>query len=539
VKSSSFDNITTFYALEPSDETSKIESNPANVNDLLMAETNTFSGWECWAGIQNITIDNQGDVWRAICRQGEKLGSIFTDFDIASDTVTCKKKSCTCAADLHLSKAAPGYSHLLREEKNKKLEKSFCTVPWVQLSTKTNGMYRTCCLMSNMKDGNKGLLSDGQGRTLRAGEDSFSAAMNSPEMRAVRLKMLNGERPLECKTCWDKEDIGLKSKRTVTNKTYKNILTSQKALETTLKDGSFHQPPSYFDLRFGNLCNIKCIMCHPASSSRWYDDYKALTKSEFFHDGGDRISLSEGSSVYDWHNSEIFWKNFEENVDNLKQIYLVGGEPLLIERHYQFLEFCIERGVAGQITLEYDTNLTVLRERVVDLWRNFKKVILRVSLEDVGERNDYIRFPSKWKIIEGNLQKVKNAGPNIEVSYSITWQLLNCLTIVDLWEYLGTPSSTRILSNPGYFDVAILPASIKKTIIKRLQNYAEKAPENHRKNTESFINYLQSHMNQENPPLLQDGLSFLDKMDQIRGTSFKNTFPELAELLNEHHCHGK
>lgn len=85
-----------------------------NVNNLLAQEQNDFRGWECWAGIQNITIDNQGVVWRAICRVGKPLGNIYDGFDMPTDTITCTKARCTCAADIQLSKAKPDHIKRLR-----------------------------------------------------------------------------------------------------------------------------------------------------------------------------------------------------------------------------------------------------------------------------------------------------------------------------------------------------------------------------------------------------------------------------------------
>ena len=85
-----------------------------NVNNITAREENRFEGWECWAGLQQITINNKGDVFRAICKQGGKLGNIYDGFDMPEDTVICAKKDCNCAADVQLSKAAPGYTNRLR-----------------------------------------------------------------------------------------------------------------------------------------------------------------------------------------------------------------------------------------------------------------------------------------------------------------------------------------------------------------------------------------------------------------------------------------
>jgi len=109
-KTSNFSNILIYLE----DEKGEIFTEESNVNDLLMNELNRFSGWECWAGIQNITIDGFGNVWRAICRQGEKLGSIYEGFNIPETTVFCGKVSCDCAADIQLSKARPERVSLLR-----------------------------------------------------------------------------------------------------------------------------------------------------------------------------------------------------------------------------------------------------------------------------------------------------------------------------------------------------------------------------------------------------------------------------------------
>lgn len=85
-----------------------------NVNNVLAREENKFMGWECWAGLQQITISNDGDVYRAICKQGGKLGNIYEGFEMPKDTVICAKHECHCAADVQLSKALPGHTHRLR-----------------------------------------------------------------------------------------------------------------------------------------------------------------------------------------------------------------------------------------------------------------------------------------------------------------------------------------------------------------------------------------------------------------------------------------
>lgn len=116
MKGANFDNITVYRE----DANGQVTAEPSNTNTLLASEENDFRGWECWAGLQNITIDNEGNVWRAICRQGEKLGSIHEGFDLAAETVTCAKARCNCAADIQLSKALPEHRGRLRVGQNER-----------------------------------------------------------------------------------------------------------------------------------------------------------------------------------------------------------------------------------------------------------------------------------------------------------------------------------------------------------------------------------------------------------------------------------
>jgi|TARA_B100001094_G_C18132413_1_gene773046 hypothetical protein len=85
-----------------------------NVNNIMAKELNDFRGWECWAGVQNITISNTGDVYRAICKVGGKLGNIYDGFEMPEETIMCTKPSCVCAADVQLTKALPKHVDRVR-----------------------------------------------------------------------------------------------------------------------------------------------------------------------------------------------------------------------------------------------------------------------------------------------------------------------------------------------------------------------------------------------------------------------------------------
>ena len=152
------------------------------------------------------------------------------------------------------------------------------------MATKPIGTARVCCLMTNSKDKNQGVIRDEQGLPYNLGRDDFDSIKNGSKAKEIRLAMLRGERHPDCTTCWTKEDMGAASKRTVSNKMYKGEFELSHAIDHTDNEGNTDWQPSYWDLRFGNLCNLKCVMCHPASSSQWYEDYVLLNNKTSFTD---------------------------------------------------------------------------------------------------------------------------------------------------------------------------------------------------------------------------------------------------------------
>lgn len=421
---------------------------------------------------------------------------------------------------------------------------TFCVIPWVQIASKPIGTARVCCLMTNSKDKNQGVIRDNNGNPYNLGKDDFDLIKNGDKAKEVRLSMLNGERHPDCITCWTKEDMGASSKRIVSNRMYSGEFELIHAIDHTDKEGNTDIEPSYWDLRFGNLCNLKCVMCHPASSSQWYEDYVLLNNTSHFNDSGTTINLTKINNrfkdlgEYSWWDNMDFWKKLGEKIPYLKRVYLVGGEPMLIEPHYDFLKKIIDSGRAAEVSLEYDTNLTSVPKKAINLWKQFKKIYLRVSVDDFDNQFNYVRYPAKWKQISKNLDKIVCCLSNVQVDYTVTWQVLTAYTTPNLLRYLAQHRSAnlksmyssvhiRILSNPEYFDVAILPKRIKLELIDIYKNFNKEGTNiqvNH------LIKYLESNM-QQNEKQVKNFLEIITKMDLIRGTDWKTTFPELSEKI--------
>jgi organic radical activating enzyme len=417
-------------------------------------------------------------------------------------------------------------------------KKAFCVIPWVQMATKPIGTARVCCLMANSKDPQKGTIRDEYKRPYNLGRDNFDDIKNGKKIRDIRLQMLAGQRPDDCTTCWVKEDMGAPSRRTVSNKMYRGEFEYDNAVAQTAADGSTEHEPSYWDLRFGNLCNLKCVMCHPASSSQWYEDYVLLTGTTKYTDSGVPVELvkqddkyKEPQGLYNWWDNTEFWTKLEDKIPYLKQVYMVGGEPMLIEPHYDFLQKVIDSGRAHEVTLEYDTNLTAVHARALELWKHFKQIWLRVSLDDYGDQFNYVRFPGKWSMVSKNVERLSQLDTNIKLDFTVTWQVTTAFTTPDLLRYLSKYSdnnaTVRILSGPDYFDTAILPKIAKLELIKIYEDLEKELPSikvNH------LIKYLRTNL-EGRPAKIQECITVLNKLDSVRGTDWTTTFPQLKQHI--------
>jgi len=76
-----------------------------HANDIIKLHLNKYKGWTCNAGIESLMINWDGEIHRATCRVGGSLGNIYQDTFVGpTNSITCTRKWCTCAADIPLTK---------------------------------------------------------------------------------------------------------------------------------------------------------------------------------------------------------------------------------------------------------------------------------------------------------------------------------------------------------------------------------------------------------------------------------------------------
>jgi molybdenum cofactor biosynthesis enzyme MoaA len=280
----------------------------------------------------------------------------------------------------------------------------------------------------------------------------------------------------------------------------------------------------YLDIRWSNICNFKCRSCSSTYSSSWAteDNKHGHDKKVFIFAGG--------------KNNDDLYSQLMPYISQVKEIYFAGGEPLLMDKHYEILEHLINLGNTD-IKIRYNSNISFLQYKgksVLDLWKNFSNINLNISLDSWDIRAEYIREGTDWKILEKNIKLVKEICPHVHIGIASVISAFNVYTLPEFIEYLeneniinnNTPISFYCLINPTYYGFNILDSEIKALIIKKL--LSRQYTKNVSREIESIIKQLSSSVFDAN---LQKQFKFYtDYYDTIRDKQFIQTFPELEKF---------
>ena len=334
--------------------------------------------------------------------------------------------------------------------------KSFCILPWMHIATTSTGKYRPCC---NIAQGTT--ITKPDGSHYNVVEDTIEEMWYSDYMINLRDKMLRGKKSRICKRCYREEEAGIESARQSANNRY--MFDFKKSTKPPVK-------VKYLDLRLGNLCNLKCRMCNPYASSMWTKEWN-LIADEDKKLPEDRLKYLKNMT---WPDEPFFWEQIDKHRLDIDEIYLTGGEPTLIKQQYQLYDSLIEKGLAHNIKLKYNTNLTNIPDKLVDYWQHFKQVKLNASVDAYGDLDRYIRYPSSWKKIDENLRRFK-AMKNVRLEVHCTVQIYNVLKLHELFDYLNPmriPVYLNILNHPEQLNIRVLPEELKdKAALYLEKNY--------------------------------------------------------------------
>ena len=467
------------------------------------------------------------------------------------------------------------------------MSKTFCIAPWHDVHVITDGTFKGCCVMSNGEQ--EGRLCN-NGSPLTVANAGIKGAINSDTSKQLRLDMLHGKWHTNCKRCKDEEDSGMRSMRLlyesrwVDNKQF-TFEDAQKITNPETGELSEDHTPFYYDIQLGNLCNLKCRICSPIVSSSWIPDYMKMMKLgdkakinvrrnfdiEVEHVKGKQYNITP--NPFAWAESDKFWEDMSSIKSKIDRLYLIGGEPMMIHRHFKFLEECVESGDSKNIVLQYDTNLTNIPQKVMGYWKEFKFVEIGFSIDGKGKELEYMRHPVKWNHMLRNINRMEEFAKqnnNIKLYDSVTISMYNVLHILDyiewkvkagyhdyhyLFQYHDQHFGTHPLHVPRFLNLRTMPLSAKIEVAKRYNEWRDKmlrwcddidkcrrghysyrtTLENLRKAINGFVDNHIAFFNQsDNSKEMHRFWSFTNDLDKVRGESFKEVFPEEHTIFSDY-----
>lgn len=401
---------------------------------------------------------------------------------------------------------------------------TLCAIPWAHINIIPRGKVYHCCMNSKL-DYFVGDLN----------KQTIEEVWNSDNMKSIRKSMLDGERHPACSKCYESEDSSGGSQRINQNKYFKNKI--KEIPEITKPDGHVEKIDlKYWDFRFSNLCNYKCRTCGPEFSSAWLPDAKKIGWAN-----ADDTKTLNVDSVGDIPNVDFLKKHLHE----VEKVYFAGGEPLLMDEHWQILDM-LDKEQKYNVILTYNSNLSTLEyknKNVLDYWKKWgRRVWLWPSIDDIDERAELIRSGTNWKNVEKNLRAL--SAIDIHVRPSITVSAMNAHRIpfiIDRLIELGVIKqehenwqnfSINVVEYSPYFHVSVLPDEKRIDIRAQLEDYIEFYKQKYNVDIRNHFLHLFWHLEKPwNEPMLHKFKKYMNGIDNIRNENTSEIIPELAEIL--------
>jgi len=392
----------------------------------------------------------------------------------------------------------------------------FCVLPWISLEASPVGTVRPCCLADDE-------IVDSNSVKFNLKSANFKDIQNSEYMYQLRQAFLAGKQPQTCRKCWNEERAGRTSKRMHTLDRMKHMGISSEWTRDT-------KPLMFLDLKLGNICNLKCRICGSWSSSQFASEEIAQLPAEEKKKSYAYTMLKAGT----WpQENESFWAEIDACLNDIHYIEFTGGEPFMIQEHFTMLRGIVDRGIAHQVEIHYNTNGTHYPEHAEHIWKHFKTVEIAFSLDDVDERFEYQRTNAVWTEVCANLDRfrdLKEIYPNIELQVCTTVNIFNVRYLGDIAHWLEQNQKSfnfvywNMMHDAWYFSIACLPDSAKHAISEYLDSI-ETCYRNDFDRIREFMNRGAS----------TDG--FMTRMkiadlDRKRNQNFTVYCPEMAQLLN-------
>jgi MoaA/NifB/PqqE/SkfB family radical SAM enzyme len=333
-------------------------------------------------------------------------------------------------------------------------------------------------------------------------------------MTKLRSDLYHGIKNQNCNNCWQNEETGKESLRLNYNNLFRKYVNFKDIINSSKNKFLVKELPTTWDLRLGNLCNIKCVMCTPEFSNKIEQEVNENIKliNEKFP-----LKISAINSNVNWSDTDQAVAFFNEIKPTLRWLKLQGGEPLVVKSVRSLIESLDKQ----QTTLAVTTNGTVLDDKLYKGIANLDRVEFSISVEAVGSANDIIRYGSEWNVIKKNILKLKKLA-NVDIQINHVLQITSVFYLVDVIRFCEEHDlhlMIGMLEDPNYLSLSACPQNYLTKLVDDVYNIDIK----HKKNQyikEFITNTVNSTQFKEQ--LWDDFKGYTMLLDELRPNKYSS-----------------
>ena len=395
---------------------------------------------------------------------------------------------------------------------------TFCIMPFLSVNNKWSGQITPCCHFNYNQIQNS--------TSSNINDKTFTDIFNSSSedfYNNIRRDFLDNKKISSCDTCWKQEAKGIVSLRNHKNIIYRDFINEENILNPKIR---------HLELCVANLCNLACVHCWPGNSNQIEKEWNKF----------ENIPIID-QKKFSFNTSDIIEEDLHKMAPDLRRIDWSGGEPLLNDLYHRYIDYLVKNNYSKHIHLFHNSNGTVYKQDLINYWKHFKQVEITFSIDGIGDKFEYMRYPGKWNNFLKNMDRYKELKMQQEfvfdMRFLITVSSLNIMevpAIIELLEPYGTVA-LNFLFDPEYFAAYNLPQHMKD----KINDYYNNLPSTIRDHVccKEAVGYLNRDIEKqlcrdihgiEREPILnlRDRLS---KLDQRRNNSYKKSFPESYKIL--------
>ena len=396
------------------------------------------------------------------------------------------------------------------------LPKNFCYAPFVHMYVHSNEGERVCCMSTE------------ETMVSSTTELDLSKRWTSEHLTSVRQDFLDNKRPSMCSKCFDLEDKGGHSDRHRFTNNY-----AQFNIVPNVATGNQYNTPIDIDIRPGNLCNLGCRMCGPASSTTIQKEIKKgiqdNSKIDLIFGDGD---VTESNVLRVQENVEFLL----QNVDKGRRIKFLGGEPTIMPEVDAFLDTLIERDLLD-VPINFTTNCTNDNKRFIDKISKFSEISFNYSVDGTGKTVEYIRHPVKFKSINKNIRVYHSLALYGEISYTLqAYNLFNLHEMLEWSSEIGVYTRPELLTMPEPLSCLSIPKKVRDKRIRlliRMLDDIDKGELNRTHMKKKVIPVLE-RLYYDDRELSPVGIARHTKiLDKSRNQHIKDYIPEVWDFIKE------